>query len=270
MTKRAKNIARRDRARRIRQHKTAKRERKNPPVSKVISVRPEVIDKIAGLIQSGRKYFGSSGASLTHEVSGTGSSGFSRKVVEIGMRGERNTTLMLKHWAKDKDNVVVIDSVHLKPTGAKMSPDGKDTDHVIVMGNAIVLIDSKAWKRGYSYKISKKGRILRGNRNFRGGAVHAKQSLHLWRSFFPEVHNFFSYVCVQQKDVSVIFDNQWKRSPFKLIARQDLFSSLDWAYEKCGAKDTPLNPRIVSKIVISAIKPRDILGEVVDVKKFHV
>lgn len=238
-----------------------------------ISVRPEVEQKIVELITSGRRYFGSSGASLTHEVHGRGNSGFSSKAVEIGLQGERNTTRMLREWIADKPNTVLVDSVHLVAKNKKNSDevsDGKDTDHVLIIGNTIVLIDSKAWRKNYRYAITPKGTISRGGRAFRGGKVHMGAAIHLWRKFFPQANKILAYVCIQQTNVTVTYNTQWKKSPYKLIPRQDLHRSLNWVYEQAGGEKAVLDTHMVSQIIVSAIKPLNILATVLNHQRFNV
>lgn len=238
-----------------------------------IPVKDSVVDKVTQLIKSNRRYFGSAGASLTHELYNRGESGFGHKVVDIGLRGERNTSLMLQEWIKDKPNAILVDSVHLQARDKKNSEevsDGKDTDHVLVVGNSVIIVDTKAWRKGYSYKIGKKGTILRGNRNFRGGKVNTLASLYIWKDFFPNADRIFSYVCVQQKDVKVIFNQEWKKSRFKLIARQDLYRSLDWAYKAAGGATVPLNYEMATQVIVSAIKPLDILSQTLNSNRFKL
>lgn len=235
--------------------------------TKGIVIKPQVQAGIDKMLEKGRRYFGSSGASLTHEMYGEGDSGFGHKVVDIGLTGERKTTEMLKQWIKDKPNVVLVDSVHLKAkdkSDSKQVADGKDTDHVLIMGNTIAIIDTKAWKKNYNYKIAPNKRVLRGNRNFRGGVMGASGAVYIWRSFFPDSDRVFAYVCIQADGASVSYNAEWKKSPYKLVAKNKLFDSLDWAYDKAGGKDVELNSEIVAKVVVSAVKPRDRLAEVLN------
>lgn len=232
-----------------------------------IVVKPQVQAGVDKMLAKGRRYFGSSGASLTHETHGDGESGFGRKVVDIGLTGERKTTEMLKYWIKDKKNVALVDSVHLKAKNkgdSKEVSDGKDTDHVLIMGNTVVIIDTKAWRKNYNYKISEKGRVLRGKRNFKGGVIGATGAIYIWRSFFPEADRIFAYVCIQAEGASVAYNAEWKKSPYKLVAKDKLFESLDWAYDKAGGKDVELNSEVLAKVIVSAVKPRDRLAEVLN------
>lgn len=222
----------------------------------------ESVDRL--ILDEGRRYFGSSGASLTHELGGEKKTDFARKSLEIGMRGERETTRVLKKWAKDKENIVLVDSVHLKKTGQKNLADGKDTDHVVVIGNSIILIDTKVWKRRKTYRIGKGGTILRSGKNFPGGHVNSLNAMRLWRSYFPEADNVAAMVCIQQRDVFVKYDQQWMKSRFKLIAGDNLVTQLDYLYTRFGAGKTPINTSIAAKVIVSAVKPLDILGTVLN------
>lgn len=227
-----------------------------------IIIKPEVQKKVDELInQRKRKYFGSSGASLTHELKGDKQTDFKRKALETGLRGENRTTLMLKDWIKTKNNVILVDSVHLKQRGVEKL-DGKDTDHVLIMGNTILLLDTKVWKRKRKYKISKTGTILRGNRNFPGGKVNSKAAMYMWRNYFPEAKNIFACICIQQKEVFVPYDTEWKKSPFKVVTAENLFTYLDYIYKKNVKPNEPINTKIAAKVIVSAVKPKDPLSEI--------
>lgn len=231
-----------------------------------IIVKPEVEDKIVELIGRGRRYFGSSGASLTHELKGEQKTDFSKKALSMGLKGERKTTLQLKKWIEDKDNAVLVDSVHLgiKSGEAQNVDDGRDTDHVLIVGDSIILVDTKVWRKKRKYTINKNGVVLRGGRHFGGGKISTKAALFLWRKFFPEAKKVYSYVCIQQESVFVSYDKNWKKTPFKVVAAENLEEFLDYAYDKIGGADTPLDPSIAAKVIVSAIKPLDLWAQLLN------
>lgn len=232
-----------------------------------IHVKPQIHEKIDQLVNQGRKYFGSSGASLTHELSVSNrTSGFPINIVKKGLEGERKTTELLKKWMQDKENVVLIDSVHLGTKGKNGSLDdnGADTDHVMIIGNSIIIIDTKLWKKYGKYTVVNANTIKRNGRNFKGGKVNTSAALYLWRYFFPEAHKIYSYICIQQEKTFVAYDKQWKQAPYKLLTAENMEEFLNNAYEKLG-KDSktkeliPLDTLMVTKVVVCAVKPLNLI-----------
>lgn len=126
-----------------------------PPESDIPGVKDEVAWKIYEMLKSGRRYFGSSGASLTHQAFNPENNEIKPELAKVGLEGERETTQILKEWMKDKPNVVLIDSVHIDTTYKDPETDigeyesfvdpemgiveGKDTDHVLVIGSYVLL-----------------------------------------------------------------------------------------------------------------------------------
>ena len=96
-----------------------------PSESLVSGVRPEVSERIFQSLRSGRRYFGSAGASLTHHANNPDfSTPFGRQVVRAGMEGERSTSRVIREWMKKYPGAVLIDSVHIKGMGRKdVDPD---------------------------------------------------------------------------------------------------------------------------------------------------
>lgn len=231
-----------------------------------IDVKDEVVEKIKNLIANGRQYFGSSGASLTYELSPTyRKSDFPMQVVQRGIIGERQTTDMLKKWTSKHANTVLVDSVHLGKKGENglLGEDGADTDHVVIIGDSIIIIDTKLWKKRAKYTVSNYKTVKRNGKSFKGGKVNIGAAVRLWRSFFPEAKNIRAFVCIQQEKVFVSYDTQWKKAPFRLIAAENLEDFLDNAYKKMGVDENnnpiPINEHMVAKVVVCAVKPLNLL-----------
>lgn len=236
-----------------------------------IYVKPQIHEKIDQLIQQGRKYFGSSGASLTHELSiSDRKSNFPLNVVKKGLEGERKTTELIKKWMENKENVVLVDSVHLGRKGKNGSLDdnGADTDHVLIIGKSIVIIDTKVWKKYAKYTINN-NTIKRNGRNFKGGKVNTTAALHLWKYFFPEADKIYSYICIQQEKTFVSYDKQWKQAPYKLLTAENLEEFLDYAYNKLGKNAEtglliPIDTLMVTKVVVCAVKPLNLIKAILN------
>ena len=104
------------------------------------------MDIIQAKVEQGRRYFGSSGASLTHQVSNPiyKDCGINPALAQAGIEGEHKTTKLLKEWIKTMPNAVLIDSVHIKGAGKEEvdeetgTMNAGDTDHVVIIGKMVL------------------------------------------------------------------------------------------------------------------------------------
>lgn len=243
----------------------------DPPAPEVNGVNHGVSLKIADMLRQGRRYFGSSGASLSHHANNPDyDSEFKRKLTSSGLEGERNTTKRLREWMKDKPNAVLIDSVHIKGMGTEsIDPesgtiDGGDTDHILLIGSLVILIDSKRWKSRKVYSVSDKGKVLRQVKKdsrastFGGSHVNANAAKYLWKKYLHKSARISSIICVNAEKVFVKKDANWKKQSFRLLSIEDLIGHLDYIYKKTDKKDTEhINSTLVSQIAVCCIKPFD-------------
>lgn len=249
-----------------------------PPVPDVKGVKHQVSLKIAVMLEKGRRYFGSAGASLTHHANNPDyDSEFKRKLTTLGLEGERNTSQKLQKWIKNKPNAVLVDSVHVKGVGKEIidpesgTVEGGDTDHVLIIGDHVILIDSKRWQSKRSYSINNKGSILKSSgkgkpgRTFGGSHVNAKSAKYLWKQYLHNSAKVHSVVCINAEKVYVKMDANWKKQGFRLLTIEKLFDHLDYIYENSDKKDQEqINSTLVSQIVVSCIKPFDAYTRVFD------
>lgn len=232
----------------------------------------EVSLAIADMLKKGRNYFGSAGASLTHHVNNPDyDSEFKRKLVSTGMEGERSTSNVLRKWIADKPTAVLLDSVHIKGFGKEEideetgTVEGGDTDHVLIIGSNVILIDTKRWKSRRSYSIGPKGTVLRSNKYFGGGKVRAKQAKFLWKQYLHSSAKVSSIVCINSEKIFVKMDVNWKKAGFQLRTIEDLTNTLDYRYEKFDDKDKEvINSTLVAQIAMCCIKPFDAYTRVFD------
>lgn len=233
----------------------------------------EVSLGIASMLKKGRQYFGSAGASLSHHVNNPDyTSEFKAKVVSIGFEGERSTTLILKEWLKDKPTAILLDSVHIKGMGKEEIDEetgmveGGDTDHVLIVGSNVILIDTKRWRAGWMYSVNPKGKVIRGKQEFAGGRnLHAKQAKYMWKQYLHESAKVSSIVVINSKDVKVRRDANWKKQAYRLTTIQDLLNDLDYRYERFDEIDkTNINSTLVTQVAMCCIKPYDAYTKVFD------
>lgn len=243
----------------------------DPPAPDVNGVKHSLSLRIAEMLKEGRRYFGSAGASLSHHANNPDyDSEFKRKLTSSGLEGERNTTKRLKEWMKDKPNIVLIDSVHIKGMGTETidpesgTVDGGDTDHILLMGSLVILIDSKRWKSRKVYSVNDKGKILRQVKkdsrasSFGGSHVNAKAAKYLWKKYLHKSARISSIVCVNAEKVFVKKDANWKKQSFRLLSIDDLIGHLDYIYKRSDSYDKEhINSTLVSQIAVCCIKPFD-------------
>lgn len=247
------------------------------PLPNVDGVKYEVALGINHMLKQGRRYFGSAGASLSHHVNNPDyDSEFRKKLVENGLEGERNTSKIVREWMENKPNAVLLDSVHIRGMGKEEIDketgliEGGDTDHVLVIGNQVILIDSKRWKSKRSYSVSDKGTILRQGKSFGGGRIHAKQAKYMWKKYLDRKAQVSSIVCINQQKVFVRMDANWKKQAFKLYTIEKLPENLDYRYERMSEEDrTHINSTLISQIAVCCIKPYDPYARIFDMNQIN-
>jgi len=238
-----------------------------PPKGSIDGVKPQVALKVFEMLKSGRRYFGSAGASLTHLASNPDykvPEGFDRGSSRIGLEGERETSAFLQKWIADKPNAVLIDSVHIRGAGQEEIDEetglieGGDTDHILLIGSEVLLIDTKRWKKKTSYEVSDEGTVLRAKKSFPGGNVRAAAAMHLWLDHLDYDAKITTFICINTPEISVWRNRAWYQQPFRLVEIERFGELLDAKYEKIAQEDREtINSTLVSQVVVGAVKPYD-------------
>lgn len=223
------------------------------------------------MLDNGRKYFGSSGASLTHQISNPiyKDKGIDIGLAKAGLDGEHKTSKILLDWMKDKPTAVLIDSVHLKSYGEETfneetgTMDGGDTDHVLVIGNFVIIIDSKNWKGKRRYSINDKGEVVRGNATFAGGKINTIPASKLWaEALKPFGVTISSIVNITSDKVMVTRDKNWWKQPYRLVTIEILEEFLNdvWTRLPESTKEF-IDVNLVAAIASNALRPYDVFKE---------
>lgn len=239
--------------------------------NKEILCNTKQIDIIEKMLNKGRRYFGSSGASLTHQISNPiyEGKGIDAGLARAGLEGEHKTSKLLLKWMKDKPNVILVDSVHLKNYGEEIFDEdtgvfeGGDTDHVLIIGNLVVIIDSKNWKGKRRYNINDDGEVIRSNKAFPGGKVNTVRASKLWAEAL-KAHRITvsSIVNISSDKVMVTRDKNWWRQSFRLVTLETLEDFLDNVWDKLPEQNKEnINVNLVASIASNALKPYDIYKE---------
>ena len=244
--------------------------------NKVVLCNEKQLDIVERMLEDGRRYFGSSGASLTHQISNPEyeDKGIDSGLAKAGLDGEHKTSRLLLDWIEDKPNVILVDSVHLKSYGEEEyneetgTMEGGDTDHVLIIGSFVIIIDSKNWKGKRRYSINESGEVIRGNSTFPGGKINTVPASKLWaEALKPFRATISSIVSISSEKVMVTRDRNWWKQPYRLVTLEILEEFLDDVWEKLPDKvKRDINVNLVAAVASNAIKPYDVykeqLGEV--------
>jgi len=240
-----------------------------PPARNIDGVKPEIAAKIALMLQDGRRYFGSSGASLTHQVFNPewrGKEGIKPELAKIGLEAERSTTKLIRKWIADKPNAVLIDSAHVRGWGKEEVVDeelglidGGDTDHILVIGSEVILIDTKRWKSKRNYTVSDEGKVLRTGKPFPGGNVHMRQAIHLWLDYLHEDASLTGIVMINAEETVVFRNRNWYTQPYRLVELDRFEELLNEKWDKYidDYDKSYINSTLIAQIAVSAVRPYD-------------
>jgi len=254
-----------------------------PPVDDIEGVKPEVAKAVEKMLRGGRRYFGSSGASLTHQAYNPdwkGKSGLKPELVKVGLDAERSTTKILQKWIEDKPNAVLIDSCHIRGWGKEEVVDEElglidtgDTDHVLIIGDEVILIDTKRWKSGTdqfprAYTVGDDGKVLRSGKDFPGGGVHMRQAVHMWLEYLHEDASLTGIVLINAEKTQVFRNRNWYTQIYRLVelARFEELLNEKWNKYIDDYDKTHINTTLVSQVVVSAVKPYDEFSRIISEK----
>lgn len=209
-------------------------------------------EKVKELIKNGDKTFGTPGASLTWGIDGNRMI----PVIEVGKEGEKQTASLLDRMAKENKPMFVFHSLSWPESVG-------DTDHIIVYGKNIIVVDSKRWKSSRKYSVTASGSILRGTVPFPSGKVKIGYALNTWRKRFPG-YKVTGIVTIAQEKVFVSRDKNWYKAPFRLVENEKLEEFLQDFFQKHPAKERPSGKTLLS-LGLLLVKARDRISELIRV-----
>lgn len=250
----------------------------DPPKQRLTGVKSEVAPAIAAMLEKGRRYFGSSGASLTHQAFNPdyADRGIDPKLAKIGLEGERDTTTILRKWMEDKPNVVLCDSVHIRGWGKEEIDEetgiieGGDTDHVLFIGREVILIDSKRWKSKANYQVGDNGEALRSNKPFPGGNLHMRQAIHMWLNYLDEDAAITGFVHINAEDTIVHRNRNWFTQSYRLVELNRFTELLNDKWEQVEDYDkTHISSSLVAQTALNCQKPFDVYKRVFNEDSFN-
>ena len=237
-----------------------------PKVNELEGVRPAVAKKLEKMLQDGRRYFGSSGAGLTHQAYNPAfvDKGVNPDLAKVGLEGERDTTTTLREWMADKPSAILVDSVHVRGVGKEEIDEetgmieGGDTDHVMLIGSEVILIDTKRWKKKSNFTVADNGEALRAGKPFPGGRLHMRQAIHLWLDYLHYDASITGIVVIHAEDTIVFRNRNWYEQSYRLVEIGRFLELLDEKWKLISDYDKEhINTTLASQVIVSAIKPYD-------------
>lgn len=250
-----------------------------PPDSRIQGVKPTVAQKIEAALKSGRRYFGSSGAYMTHQAFSpeyTEKEGANKVTAKEYLDGERDTTKFLKKWVENKPGAVIIESVKVpfledenmdSETGVI---EGYDVDHVVIIGSEIILIDTKRWKKKKTYSVADDGSALMTNKPFPGAHIHMSEYIQNWLDYLDEDACITGIVCVNQEEVTVIRNKNWYTNNYRLVELERFEELLNDKWKLIEDFDKRhINSTLVSQLVVRCTKPFDQYSKVFDMNSLR-
>lgn len=202
-------------------------------------------------LKAGKKIFGEAAASLTWGIDGN------RMLPQLtaGKEGENQTASTLRELVEKTKGMYLFHSLSWPESNG-------DTDHVLVYGKTILIIDSKRWKGARKYSITAQGEVKRGTVAFPEGKVKIGYALKVWRNRFPN-HKVLGIVTIAQEKVFVTRDHNWYKAPFRLVENEKLIEFLEEMME--GITVEPASAKSLIDLGMLVVKPRDRAAEFIKV-----
>lgn len=239
------------------------------PKGGIEGVSDKAAKAIYSMLKKGRRVFGVPGSYMMHQAGAQEykEKGVSRKKAKEFMNAEFEVSEFLKGWIKDKPNAVLIESVRIPESDPE--PDeideevgiihGIDTDHVVIMGNEVFLIDTLALPKKKNYSISEEGEILMTRKLFADSEVTLKKDAYNWFDNIEEDDiSLTAFVCIKSPETTVERTRNWYIQPFRVVEFERFQEILDKRYEEVSDEDREMiNTDLVSQFVVKCIKPYD-------------
>lgn len=200
--------------------------------------------KVKEILQSGKKTLGEPAASLTWGIDGNRAI----PALTAGIEGEKQTASLLDRLARENKDLFVFHSLSWPESAG-------DTDHVLLYGNLLLIIDSKRWKSARKYSIKPNGTIMRGTVPFESGRVKIGSAVKVWRKKFPSL-NVYGIVTIAQEKVYVTRDSNWYKAPYRLVEHDKLEEFLGEMFEKHKPTGNP-SGKILTELGLLLVKARD-------------
>lgn len=236
------------------------------PRGNITGVNQKAAEMIENHLKRGRRYFGSSGALLTQELSSPEykDNDINRESAKELLKKVRSTTDKLLEWMKDKPNVVLVDSVHnygwdnyeLDEETGMIS--GGYTDHVLIFGSEVVVLDTKDFGKKKKFVVDPDGDILRTNKTFPGGDTKMNKMIKHWLNYLEAGAALTGIIYISGEENSVFRNRNWYMQPFRVVEDERFIDLLNEKWKSVQDVDRhELDPTLISQVVVESIKPYD-------------
>lgn len=198
-----------------------------------------------------QQVYGSPAASLSWGIEGA-----AQGQIDSGIEGEKQVAGILDQFVKSNPSAKVFHSVEW--------PGSKgDTDHMLIVGDLVIIIDAKRWKSKRKYSVTAKGAILRGTVPFPEGKVKMIPAMKAWNQILPKEAKVVGVVCIAQHEVFVPYDRNWHTAPYRLVTAEKLVEYLEGYLDKQNKHTSKMNPKLLSMVALRVIKPRSRRAEII-------
>lgn len=241
------------------------------PFNKATGVSDGPGHTVQKALEEGRRHFGVAAASLTWmhspELKNNLPEGWKPEVLDLALKAEQDTSKTLLDWMKDKPNVVLMDSLHIRGAGKEVVDpetglvEAGDTDHIMVIGDYILIIDTKRWKEKARYTVGKDGGVERNGKPFPGGNVHIEKAVHMWFNYVDcQTAEATGLVYINNGDeetTNVFRNDQWWKHYWFLLEPKRFKKWMDDKYAELveKGKDKFIDSELVSQIAVCCVKP---------------
>lgn len=243
------------------------------PFTGATSVNDTAGQAVQQALEGGRRHFGVAGGSLTwmHSpaLKNNLPEGWKPKVLDLAMKAEQNTSKTLLEWMKDKPNVVLIDSMHIRGAGKEVVDpetglvEAGDTDHIMLIGDYVLIIDTKRWKEKARYTVAENGGVERNGKSFPGSNVHIEKAVHMWFNYIDcQTAEATGLIYINNDDMentNVFRNDQWWKHYWFLLEPKRFKSWMDDKYAELveNGKDKFIDSNLVAQIAVCCVKPYD-------------
>jgi hypothetical protein len=250
----------------------------------------------------GKRHFGAAAGSLTWmkspQMKGKLPEGWRSEVVDVAMGAEKRTTRNLLEWMKNKPAAVLIDSVHIPGVGKEEVNEetglieGGDTDHILIIGSHVYVIDTKNWKKKAQYTVGDDGSVLRNGKPFPGGKVHINAATKMWYDYLDsDDAEVVGAIYIDNEDepdpktkewtTSVFRNKNWWRNYWFLLEERRWRDWIDEKYAEqagydktTGKADDPesvsfIDPSLIAQVAVTCVKPYDRRDGLINMKAFE-
>lgn len=246
-----------------------------PPKDVIVGVKPKASKRVEAMLNKGRRYFGSSGATLTHEIANPSYNDkeINKEAAKEYLVKVRQTSDFLQQWIKDKPNAVLVDSVRTHNWGEEeIDPEtglvsGGYTDHMLFLGDEVIIVDTKSWGKKKNFTVGDEGEILRSGKPFAGGTTKMDRMIRMWLSYFEAGASLTGIICIQGEENAVFRNRNWFTQSFR-VAEIDRFEELlNEKWQSIEEKDQrEINTTLISQALVECIKPYDEFSRVLNEK----